>query len=141
MLTAKAESIASSAELAPMTMFVPFSLREAVLRAQAILRRGEAPTERTVYCRLIQIDGLYHVSVNGRAVHLTSLRAIAHAGAAARPRAGTRSAAQRRLGLRSVIDAILTSDDYASSWARRGMRRDRPWFRTFAKVDRACSGF
>ncbi len=53
----------------------PFSPREVVLRAQAILRRGETPGETESFVAgPIRIDGLrHHVSVNGKVVHLTSL--------------------------------------------------------------------
>ena len=77
MLTAKAEEIDRIVGLelgADDYVSKPFSPREVVLRAQAILRRGEAPDETQSFTAgPIQIDGLrHHVSVNGRVVHLTS---------------------------------------------------------------------
>jgi two-component system phosphate regulon response regulator PhoB len=78
MLTAKAEEIDRIVGLelgADDYVSKPFSPREVVLRAQAILRRGEAPDEtQSITAGPIQIDGLrHHVSVNGKTVHLTSL--------------------------------------------------------------------
>jgi DNA-binding response OmpR family regulator len=76
MLTAKAEEIDRIVGLelgADDYVSKPFSPREVVLRAQAILRRGEAPAE-TFVAGPIRIDGVrHHVSVNGKVVHLTSL--------------------------------------------------------------------
>src|SRR5207237_4006771 len=53
----------------------PFSPREIVLRAQAILRRGETPTDaQSLVAGPITIDGArHHVSVNGKVIHLTGL--------------------------------------------------------------------
>jgi two-component system phosphate regulon response regulator PhoB len=53
----------------------PFSPREIVLRAQAILRRGQTPDEtQSLVAGPIAIDGVRHrVTVNGKVVHLTSL--------------------------------------------------------------------
>src|SRR5205823_10821933 len=53
----------------------PFSPREIVLRAQAILRQGETPTEaQSLVGGPITIDGVrHHVSVNGKVIHLTGL--------------------------------------------------------------------
>src|SRR5438046_6507308 len=78
MLTAKAEEIDRIVGLelgADDYVSKPFSPREVVLRAQAILRRGETPGEtQSFVAGPIRIDGLrHHVSVNGKVVHLTSL--------------------------------------------------------------------
>jgi DNA-binding response OmpR family regulator len=76
MLTAKAEEIDRIVGLelgADDYVSKPFSPREVVLRAQAILRRGETPAEtQSFVAGPIRIDGLrHHVSVNGKVVHLT----------------------------------------------------------------------
>jgi DNA-binding response OmpR family regulator len=78
MLTAKAEEIDRIVGLelgADDYVSKPFSPREVVLRAQAILRRGETPGETESFVAgPIRIDGLrHHVSVNGKVVHLTGL--------------------------------------------------------------------
>ena len=78
MLTAKAEEIDRIVGLelgADDYVSKPFSPREVVLRAQAILRRGEAPADtQSFVAGPIQIDGLRHqVLVNGKIVHLTSI--------------------------------------------------------------------
>jgi DNA-binding response OmpR family regulator len=78
MLTAKAEEIDRILGLelgADDYVSKPFSPREIVLRAQAILRRGEAPPEaQSFVAGPITIDGVRHqVSVNGKIVHLTGL--------------------------------------------------------------------
>jgi DNA-binding response OmpR family regulator len=78
MLTAKAEEVDRIVGLelgADDYVTKPFSPREVVLRAQAILRRGEAPDEtQSLVAGPIVIDGLRHrVSVSGKVVHLTSL--------------------------------------------------------------------
>ena len=78
MLTAKAEEIDRIVGLemgADDYVAKPFSPREIVLRAQAILRRGEAPSEgESFVAGPITVDGVRHqVSVNGKVVHLTSL--------------------------------------------------------------------
>src|SRR5262249_16109257 len=78
MLTAEAEEIDRIVGLelgADDYVSKPFSPREVVLRAQAILRRSEAPDDvQSLVAGPIQIDGLrHHVSVNGKTVHLTSL--------------------------------------------------------------------
>ena len=78
MLTAKAEEVDRIVGLelgADDYVTKPFSPREVVLRAQAILRRGEAPEETpSLIAGPITIDGVRHqVSVNGKALHLTSL--------------------------------------------------------------------
>jgi DNA-binding response OmpR family regulator len=78
MLTAKAEEIDRIVGLelgADDYVSKPFSPHEVVLRAQAILRRGETPAEtQSFVAGPIRIDGLrHHVSVNGKVVHLTSL--------------------------------------------------------------------
>src|SRR5213079_642479 len=70
MLTAKAEEIDRIVGLefgADDYVSKPFSPREVVLRAQAILRRGETPAEtQSFVAGPIRIDGLrHHVSVNG----------------------------------------------------------------------------
>ncbi len=78
MLTAKAEEVDRIVGLelgADDYVTKPFSPREVVLRARAILRRGEGPEETQSFTAgPITIDGLRHqVSVNGKVVHLTSL--------------------------------------------------------------------
>jgi DNA-binding response OmpR family regulator len=78
MLTAKAEEVDRIVGLelgADDYVTKPFSPREVVLRAQAILRRGQAPDEtQSLVAGPIVIDGLRHrVTVNGKVVHLTSL--------------------------------------------------------------------
>jgi len=78
MLTARAEEIDRIVGLelgADDYVSKPFSPREVVLRAQAILRRGEAPGDtQSFVAGPIRIDGLRHqVLVNGRVVHLTSI--------------------------------------------------------------------
>ena len=78
MLTAKAEEIDRILGLelgADDYVSKPFSPREIVLRAQAILRRGEAPADaQSFVAGPITIDGVRHqVSVNGKIVHLTGL--------------------------------------------------------------------
>jgi DNA-binding response OmpR family regulator len=78
MLTAKAEEIDRIVGLelgADDYVTKPFSPREVVLRAQAILRRRETPDEtESLVAGPITIDGVRHqVSVNGKVVHLTSL--------------------------------------------------------------------
>jgi DNA-binding response OmpR family regulator len=78
MLTAKAEEVDRIVGLelgADDYVTKPFSPREVVLRAQAILRRGQ-PTDETqsLVAGPITIDGVRHqVTVNGKTVHLTSL--------------------------------------------------------------------
>lgn len=78
MLTAKAEEIDRIVGLelgADDYVSKPFSPREVVLRAQAILRRGEPKAEtQSLAAGAILIDGARHqVTVNGKVVHLTSL--------------------------------------------------------------------
>src|SRR5438552_15488412 len=78
MLTAKAEEIDRIVGLelgADDYVTKPFSPREVVLRAQAILRRGETPDEtQSVAAGPTTIDGVRHqVTVSGKVVHLTSL--------------------------------------------------------------------
>ena len=78
MLTAKAEEIDRILGLelgADDYVSKPFSPREIVLRAQAILRRGETPTDaQSLVAGPITIDGVrHHVSVNGKVIHLTGL--------------------------------------------------------------------
>ncbi len=78
MLTAKAEEIDRILGLelgADDYVSKPFSPREIVLRAQAILRRGEAPADaQSFVAGPITIDGVRHqVSVGGKIVHLTGL--------------------------------------------------------------------
>jgi two-component system phosphate regulon response regulator PhoB len=78
MLTAKAEEIDRILGLelgADDYVSKPFSPREIVLRAQAILRRGEAPADaQSFVAGPITIDGVRHqVSVSGKIVHLTGL--------------------------------------------------------------------
>ncbi len=78
MLTAKAEEIDRIVGLelgADDYVSKPFSPREIVLRAQAILRRGETPTAaQSLVAGPITIDGVrHHVSVNGKVIHLTGL--------------------------------------------------------------------
>ena len=78
MLTAKAEEIDRILGLelgADDYVSKPFSPREIVLRAQAILRRGETPADAESFVAgPITIDGVRHqVSVNGKVVHLTGL--------------------------------------------------------------------
>lgn len=78
MLTAKAEEIDRIVGLemgADDYVAKPFSPREIVLRAQAILRRGETPSQgESFVAGPITVDGVRHqVSVNGKVVHLTSL--------------------------------------------------------------------
>lgn len=78
MLTAKAEEIDRIVGLelgADDYVSKPFSPREVVLRAQAILRRGEPPSDAQSFAAgPIQIDGVRHrVTVSGKVVHLTSL--------------------------------------------------------------------
>jgi DNA-binding response OmpR family regulator len=78
MLTAKAEEVDRIVGLelgADDYVSKPFSPREVVLRAQAILRRSETPAEeQSLVAGPIAIDGVRHrVSVSGKAVHLTSL--------------------------------------------------------------------
>jgi len=78
MLTAKAEEIDRIVGLelgADDYVSKPFSPREIVLRAQAILRRGETPTDaQSLVAGPITIDGVrHHVSVNGKVIHLTGL--------------------------------------------------------------------
>jgi two-component system phosphate regulon response regulator PhoB len=76
MLTAKAEEIDRIVGLefgADDYVTKPFSPREIVLRIQAILRRGETPSE-SLTAGPISIDpGRHEVRVNGKQVHLTSL--------------------------------------------------------------------
>jgi two-component system phosphate regulon response regulator PhoB len=76
MLTAKAEEIDRIVGLefgADDYVTKPFSPREIVLRIQAILRRGETPSE-SLTAGPISIDpGRHEVRVNGKHVHLTSL--------------------------------------------------------------------
>lgn len=78
MLTAKAEEIDRIVGLelgADDYVTKPFSPREVVLRAQAILRRGEPESpDQSFVAGPINIDGLRHVvSVNGKTVYLTGL--------------------------------------------------------------------
>jgi DNA-binding response OmpR family regulator len=79
MLTAKAEEIDRIIGLefgADDYVTKPFSPREVVLRIQAILRRGEPGTEEQerITAGGIAIDPVrHHVSVDGKAVHLTSI--------------------------------------------------------------------
>jgi len=78
MLTAKAEEIDRILGLelgADDYVSKPFSPREIVLRAQAILRRGETPADaQSFVAGPITIDGVRHqVSVNGKVVRLTGL--------------------------------------------------------------------
>jgi two-component system, OmpR family, phosphate regulon response regulator PhoB len=78
MLTARAEEVDRIVGLelgADDYVTKPFSPREVVLRAQAILRRSEKPAEeRTLVAGSITIDGVRHrVSVNGKVIRLTSL--------------------------------------------------------------------
>jgi DNA-binding response OmpR family regulator len=78
MLTAKAEEIDRILGLelgADDYVSKPFSPREIVLRAQAILRRGETPADpQSFVAGPITIDGVRHqVSVSGKIVHLTGL--------------------------------------------------------------------
>ena len=78
MLTAKAEEIDRIVGLelgADDYVSKPFSPREVVLRAQAILRRGEAPSDtQSFVAGPIHVDGSRHqVLVNGKVVHLTSI--------------------------------------------------------------------
>ena len=78
MLTAKAEEIDRILGLelgADDYVSKPFSPREIVLRAQAILRRGETPGDaQSFVAGTITIDGVRHqVSVSGKIVHLTGL--------------------------------------------------------------------
>ena len=78
MLTAKAEEVDRIVGLelgADDYVTKPFSPREVVLRAQAILRRSETPVEeQSLVAGPITIDGVRHqVSVSGKTVHLTSL--------------------------------------------------------------------
>ena len=78
MLTAKAEEIDRILGLelgADDYVSKPFSPREIVLRAQAILRRGETPGDaQSFVAGPITIDGVRHqVSVSGKIVHLTGL--------------------------------------------------------------------
>jgi DNA-binding response OmpR family regulator len=78
MLTAKAEEIDRILGLelgADDYVSKPFSPREIVLRAQAILRRGETPADaQSFVAGPITVDGVRHqVSVNGKVVHLTGL--------------------------------------------------------------------
>ena len=78
MLTAKAEEIDRILGLelgADDYVSKPFSPREIVLRAQAILRRGETPADaQSFVAGPITIDGVRHqVSVNGKVIHLTGL--------------------------------------------------------------------
>ena len=78
MLTAKAEEIDRIVGLefgADDYVTKPFSPREVVLRIQAILRRGQTPSEEAaVSAGPITIDPVRHrVSVLGKAVHLTSI--------------------------------------------------------------------
>jgi DNA-binding response OmpR family regulator len=78
MLTAKAEEIDRILGLelgADDYVSKPFSPREIVLRAQAILRRGETPADaQSFVAGPITIDGVRHqVSVHGKVIHLTGL--------------------------------------------------------------------
>ncbi len=78
MLTAKADEIDRIVGLelgADDYVSKPFSPREVVLRAQAILRRGEPPSDgQSFVAGAIQIDGVRHrVTVSGKVVQLTSL--------------------------------------------------------------------
>ena len=78
MLTAKAEEIDRILGLelgADDYVSKPFSPREIVLRAQAILRRGETPADaQSFVAGPIRIDGVRHqVSINGKVIHLTGL--------------------------------------------------------------------
>jgi DNA-binding response OmpR family regulator len=78
MLTAKAEEVDRIVGLelgADDYVTKPFSPREVVLRAQAILRRGQTPDEtQSLVAGPIVIDGVRHrVTVNGKVVHLTVL--------------------------------------------------------------------
>jgi DNA-binding response OmpR family regulator len=78
MLTAKAEEIDRIVGLefgADDYVTKPFSPREVVLRIQAILRRGETGSEpERITAGGIAIDpARHHVSVDGKAVHLTSI--------------------------------------------------------------------
>jgi DNA-binding response OmpR family regulator len=78
MLTAKAEEVDRIVGLelgADDYVTKPFSPREIVLRAQAILRRGQTPDEtQSLVAGPISIDGVRHrVTVNGKVVHLTGL--------------------------------------------------------------------
>ena len=78
MLTAKAEEINRIVGLelgADDYVSKPFSPREIVLRAQAILRRGETPADaQSLVAGPITIDGVRHqVSVNGKVIYLTGL--------------------------------------------------------------------
>src|SRR5438132_1546138 len=78
MLTAKAEEIDRILGLelgADDYVSKPFSPREIVLRAQAILRRGETPADaQSFVAGPITIDGVRHqVSINGKVIHLTGL--------------------------------------------------------------------
>jgi two-component system phosphate regulon response regulator PhoB len=78
MLTAKAEEIDRILGLelgADDYVSKPFSPREIVLRAQAILRRGEGPADAQSFAAgPITIDAVRHqVSVSGKIVHLTGL--------------------------------------------------------------------
>src|SRR5438067_10079790 len=77
MLTAKAEEVDRIVgfELGADDYVVkPFSPREVVLRAQAILRRGEPREDEALSVGSIAVDELrHHVSVNGKRIDLTSL--------------------------------------------------------------------
>ncbi len=78
MLTARAEEVDRIVGLelgADDYVTKPFSPREVVLRARAVLRRGEAPDKtQSFVAGPITIDGVRHqVHVNGKPVHLTSL--------------------------------------------------------------------
>jgi DNA-binding response OmpR family regulator len=78
MLTAKAEEVDRIVGLelgADDYVTKPFSPREVVLRAQAILRRTEKPAEeKSFVAGPITIDGVRHrVMVSGKVIHLTSL--------------------------------------------------------------------
>lgn len=78
MLTARAEEVDRIVGLelgADDYVTKPFSPREIVLRAQAILRRNKAlEEEKSLVAGPIAIDGVRHqVSVHGKVVHLTSL--------------------------------------------------------------------
>src|SRR5260370_5414988 len=77
MLTAKAEEIDRIVGLefgADDYVIKPFSPREILLRIRAILRRGQTPAE-SLKAGPISIDPARHeVRVNGKQVHLTSLK-------------------------------------------------------------------
>ncbi len=78
MLTAKAEEVDRIVGLefgADDYVTKPFSPREVVLRIQAILRRRDGvPGSDPLVAGSIKLDAVRHeVSVNGRAVHLTSI--------------------------------------------------------------------